>query len=156
MRAAAHQPGVRPRPRVPSPRRRSAGSWGKADGEDADDDEMIEGQQEEVSDLIDADDDDAHDADQQAFHIQRMAATLLEISVMSKPPVMSEIQISSKVQTASPRHAELCYLCYHAEQRAARDLPLKGSLRRLFWPEDAAPLASASSSSGCAILRGDI
>ena len=33
---------------------------------------MKEGQEEEVSDLIDDSDDDGDDADQQAFHIERM------------------------------------------------------------------------------------
>ena len=44
--------------------------------EDNDDDELFpfEGQEEEVSDLIDDSDDDGDDADQQAFHIERMVA----------------------------------------------------------------------------------
>ena len=49
-----------------------------SDGEDTvnDDYELspFEGHEEEVSDLIDDSDDDGDDADQQAFHIERMVA----------------------------------------------------------------------------------
>ena len=58
------------------PRNRFVDDDAHADGEDNDDDELspFEGQEEEVSDLIDDSDDDGDDADQQAFHIERMVA----------------------------------------------------------------------------------